>query len=224
MARKEDKQRALAMRKKGMSYSQIKEKLNVSKGTLSGWLYDMPLSPERIRELQADSPIRIEKYRNTMRAKRETRLGKVYKKASKDIGNFSKRDLFLAGLFLYWGEGTKVQKNAVTLTNTNPAMLKLFIKWLDLFDIKRKYLKIKLHLYSDMNIKHSLDFWSKELNISISQFRKPYIKKTQLRSITYKNGFGKGTCCVMFDNRDLWEYITMSLEYISKVSNENFRP
>src|SRR3989344_5710719 len=203
MARKADKQKALTMRKKGMSYSQIKEKLGVSKSTLSGWLYNMPLSEKRIRELRADNPIRIEKYRNTMRAKRENRLSEVYKKVSRDVGSLSKRDLFLAGLFLYWGEGTKVQKNAVTLTNTNPAMLKLFIKWLELLDIKRKYLKIKLHLYSDMNIKRSLDFWSKELNIPISQFRKPYIKKTQLKSITYKNGFGKGTCCVMFDNRDL---------------------
>ena len=212
------------MRKSGMSYSQIKDKLNVSKSTLSGWLHNMPLSEKRIRELRADNPVRIERYRNTMRAKKDTRLEGVYKKISKDINTFSRRDLFLAGLFLYWGEGTKVQKNAVTLTNTNPAMLKLFIKWLELLDIKRKYLKIKLHLYSDMNIKRSLDFWSKELNIPISQFRKPYIKKTQLKSITYKNGFGKGTCCVMFDNRDLWEYITMALKYISKISNENFRP
>ena len=38
MARKKDKQKALTMRKKGMSYSQIKEKLGISKSTLSGWL------------------------------------------------------------------------------------------------------------------------------------------------------------------------------------------
>ncbi len=212
------------MRQKGMSYSQIKEKLGISKSTLSGWLYNMPLSAERIRELQADSPIRIEKYRNTMRTKREARLDEVYNKVSKDIGSISKKDLFLAGLFLYWGEGTKAQKGSVNLTNTNPAMLKFFIKWLELFDVKRKNLKVKLHLYSDMNIKKSVAFWSKELKIPISQFRKSYIKKTQLKSITYKNGFGKGTCCVMFDNRDLWEYIIMSLKYISQISDKNFRP
>lgn len=216
MARKDDKQRAILMRKKGMSYSQIKEKLDISKSTLSGWLYDMPLSQKRIRELQADSPIRIEKYRNTMRMKRENRLEGVYEKVSKDIGDFSKRELFLLGLFLYWGEGTKAQKGSVALTNTNPAMLKFFLKWLNLFGVDSKRLKVKLHLYSDMNIKESLDFWSKELKIPISQFRKSYIKKTALKSISYKNGFGKGTCCVMFDNMDLWEYIMMSLKYISK--------
>jgi hypothetical protein len=224
MARKLDKQKALIMRKKGMSYSQIKEKLGISKSTLSGWLFNMPLSEKRIRELQADSPIRIERYRNTMKAKKEARLRGVYKKVSKDIGNFLKRDLFLAGLFLYWGEGTKRSNCSVVLTNTNPSMLKLFIKWLELFNVKRKDLKIKLHLYSDMNIKESLDFWSKELKIPLSQFRKPYIKKTSLKSITYKNGFGKGTCCVMFNNRDIWEYIMMGLKYIESVSNKNFRP
>src|SRR3989344_2007289 len=101
MARKEDKQKALAMRKEGMSYSQIKEKLGTSKSTLSGWLYNMPLSKKRIRELQADNPIRIEKYRNTMKAKKDARLKEVYRKVSKDIGILSKRDLFLTGLFLY---------------------------------------------------------------------------------------------------------------------------
>lgn len=224
MARKEDKQKALTMRRRGMSYGQIKEKLGVSKSTLSGWLHDFPLSEKRIRELRADSSIRIERYRNTMRLKREARLEEVYKKVSRDIGDFSKREIFLLGLFLYWGEGTKAQSNSVALTNTNPAMLKFFIKWLELFNVKRKNLKVKLHLYSDMDIKKSIAFWSKELKIPISQFRKSYIKKTKFKSITYKHGFGKGTCSVMFDNRDLWEYIMMSLKYISHISSKNTRP
>ena len=223
MARKEDKQKAIVMRKKGMSYSQIKEKLNVSKSTLSGWLYNMPLSEKRIRELQADSPIRIERYRNTMRVKRETRLGEVYKKVSKNIGNFSKRDLFLAGLFLYWGEGTKAQNSLVALTNTNPDMLKFFIEWLKLFGVKNKDLKVKLHLYSDMNTEESINFWSQELKIPLNNFYKPYIKKTSLKSITYKNGFGKGTCSVIVGDRDLWEYILMGLKYISGINDKNIR-
>ncbi len=221
MARKIDKQKALELREKGWSYSQIKEKLGVNKSTLSGWLHDKPLSEERIRELRDFSPQRIERYRNTMRKKKEARLREVYEKVSKEIGSLSKRDLFLAGLFLYWGEGTKMQQGTVTLTNTNPAMLKVYIQWLEIFGVCRKDLKVKLHLYSDMDIEKSSQFWAKELKIPIRQFRKPYIKKTVLTSITYKNGFGKGTCCVMFDNRDLWEYITMSLKYLSEIGRKN---
>lgn len=224
MARKGDRQKALTLRKKGMSYSQIKEKLGISKSTLSGWLYSMPLSEKRIRELQANNPIRIEKYRNTMRAKKEIRLKEVYKKVSKDIGNLSTRDLFLAGLFLYWGEGTKAQNSLVALTNTNPAMIKFFINWLKLFGVKNKDLKIKLHLYSDMKIKESLDFWAKELNIPICQFYKPYIKKNTSKSISYKNGFGKGTCSVIFGDRDLWEYTMMAIKYISVINSKKIHP
>ncbi len=214
MARKLDKQKALQMRSKGMSYSQIKEKLGVSKSTLSGWLYDMPLSPKRIRELQADSPIRIEKYRNTMRAKKEMRFKEVYGKVKKDIGILSKRDLFIAGLFLYWGEGSKTTNASVGLTNTNPAMLKFYIHWLELFGITRKDLKVSLHLYSDMNVKKQEQYWSKELNIPISQFRKSYIKKTLFTSITYHNGFGQGTCTVMASGARFFEKVLMGIKYI----------
>lgn len=45
-----EKQKAINLRKKGYSYSQIKEELGTSKSTLSAWLCDMPLSKERIKK------------------------------------------------------------------------------------------------------------------------------------------------------------------------------
>lgn len=214
MARKEDKQKVLAMRQKGMSYSQIKEKLGISKSTLSGWLHDFPLSEERIRELRDNSPIRIERYRNTMRAKREKKLLEAYTEMSNKIGKLSNRELFLAGLFLYWGEGSKTTNASVGLTNTNPSMLKFYIRWLELLGIKRKNLKVSLHLYSDMNIKKQEKYWSQELGIPVSQFRKSYIKKTFSSSITYHNGFGQGTCTVMASGARFFEKVLMGIKYI----------
>lgn len=217
MARKLDKQKAIKLRDIGYSYSQIKEKIGVSKSTLSDWLRDMPLSDKRIRELRDFNSERIERYRNTMKEKKDKRLREVYKKVSKDIGSFSNREIFLLGLFLYWGEGAKTARCSTQLTNTNPAIIKFFIKWLELLGVNKKDLKIKLHIYSDMKVKESIAFWSKILKINRQQFKKPYIKQTKLESITYKNGFGKGTCCVIFEGRDLWEYITMGLKYISEI-------
>lgn len=214
MARKLDKQKALEMRSKGMSYSQIKEKLGVSKSTLSGWLYKMPLSEDRIKELRDFNPQRIERCRNTKQAKKEARLQEVYKEVSKDIGVLSKRDLFIAGLFLYWGEGSKTTNASVGLTNTNPAMLKFYIRWLELFGITKKDLKVSLHLYSDMDVKKQEKYWSKELNIPTSQFRKSYIKKTLSTSITYHNGFGQGTCTVMASGARFFEKVLMGIKYI----------
>lgn len=217
MTKKLDKQKAITMRKKGMSYGQIKEKLRISKSTLSNWLSNMPLSEKRIRELRADSPIRIERYRNTMKAKRDLKNKIAYQKISEKIGNISQREFLIAGLFLYWAEGSKTKTFAIALTNTNPNMLILFIRWLKFFDIPKTKLKIYLHLYSDMNIRKQINFWSKTLDIPISQFRKPYIKKTTFSSITYNNGFRQGTCSVIVEDRKLTSEVMMGIQYIQDV-------
>jgi hypothetical protein len=215
MSRIKDKNKAIGLRKKGMSYSQIKKELNISKSTLSGWLSDMPLSENRIKELRDFNPMRIERCRNTKMKKREDRLGLVYEKASKDIGKLSERELFLVGLFLYWGEGSKSDNYMTAFTNTDPDMVKIFIKWVTkCLGIKKTDLKVVLHLYKDMNIEDSIKFWSEELGLPVNQFKKPYIKDSKLTGLTYKSGFGKGTCNIKIGGRDLKEYINQSLKYL----------
>jgi hypothetical protein len=218
MARIKDKSEAVRLRKLGMSYSQIKARLGISKGTLSGWLYNMPLSEDRIRELGPLSQKRIERCRNTKLKNRQKRLANVYEKVSKNIGKLNERDLFVAGFFLYWAEGGKTKRYTTTFSNTDPQMIKFFLQWVaTFFDLKGIKMKVLLHLYEDMNIKNYTNYWSKELNLGLEQFSKPYIKKSTLAGLSYKNGFGKGTCNIRIDNRDMAEYILQGLEYIRKL-------
>lgn len=210
-----DKEKAIMFRRKGMSYSQIKSKLGISKSTLSGWLYNMPLSKERILELGAFSPMRIERCRNTKLEHRMERLDGIYQKASLDIGKMSKRDLFIGGLFLYWGEGGKSTRYTTSFSNTDPQMVRFFLKWIiKCFNLKKEKFSVLLHLYKDMNIKKFMNYWSKELGLSLKQFSSPYIKDSNLTGLTYKNGFGKGTCNIRIYNRDITEYIAQSLKYL----------
>ena len=71
MARFKDHQKALDLRKQGMSYTQIKKTLKVGKSTLSVWLRKYPLSKERIKELRNNNERRIEKFRETMKQKKQ---------------------------------------------------------------------------------------------------------------------------------------------------------
>ena len=130
MARKADRAKALELRLKGYSYSQIKKDLAIGKGTLSGWLSNYPLSPDRIKELRDWNPRRIENFSNTMRLKRKQKFLVAYDRAKSDIGSLSKRDLFISGFFLYWAEGGKTKNGSLSLGNTDPSMIKVFIKWL----------------------------------------------------------------------------------------------
>lgn len=216
MARFHDRQKALSLRKQGKSYSQIKKILRVSKSTLSYWLREYPLSKKRIGMLRDYNEKRIEKFRETMRKKREKRLEKTYKIQKKLILPLNKRNVFIAGLFLYWGEGTKCRKDGLSLSNSDPAIIKFFIHWLDKnLKIPKNKIRVELHLYQDMNIDKEIKFWSKTLKIIRSQFTHPYIKETSSKKINHKGSFGHGTCNVRINNALLAEKIFMSLKAIS---------
>lgn len=214
MALRELKEKAIMMRKEGMSYSQIKKQIPVSKSTLSLWLEKYPLSPARLRELRDFSPQRIESYRATMKKKRDARIAVQSARAIKDISKLSKRELFIAGFFLFWGEGSKTRRSEVSLANTDPAMINFFIQWLMLLGVGKEKIRFYFHFYNDMDIKKELKFWSKTLNVPMSAFFKPYIKKTKFIDITYKNGFGHGTCNARYMSQDLNDYVLMGLKQI----------
>lgn len=215
MARVKDKEKAIQLRLEGKSYSQIKTELGISKSTLSGWLKDMPLSENRIRELRDNSEQRIERYRETCRKRKEKIFKDVYDGEKKNILPLSKRDLFIAGLFLYWGEGGKTKEAELILSNTNPAMIKAFIYWAEnSLGFPKSAMKIKLHLYKDMDIDKEINFWVKELKIGREQFIKPYIKDSSKSAITHKNGFGHGTCNVAIARAALCRKVLMGLKVL----------
>lgn len=208
------RQKAIELRLEGKSFGQIKTVLNVSKSSLSIWLKNYPLSEKQLKALIKPNPIRYEKMRKTKALKKQKRLDEVYEKMSVKISKLSDRELFVVGLFLYWGEGTKSSESILAFTNTDPDMVKFFVKWLNLFGIDNKKMKARLHLYTDMNVEKETLFWSKYLNIKIDNFNKPQIKKSKLSDITYKHGFGHGTCSVSYGNIHLYEQVMMGLKYI----------
>jgi hypothetical protein len=159
------------------------------------------------------NPRRIEKFRETMARKRQVRLDAAYEKVKKDIGSLSKRDILIGGLHLYWAEGTKTARGRTEVANTDPGLIKAFLKWLLLTGTPKNKIIIRLQLYKDMNVQSEMQFWSKFLNIPLSQFRKPSIKNSNSIGLT-RRGHGHGTCDLIFENMSLWEYISMSLRYL----------
>lgn len=218
MARLKDKEIALALRKQGKSYSEIKAKIGISKSTLSGWLHEYPLSKENLVRLRDTNPIRIEKYRATMANKRLVREKGVYVHVRKEINKLTKRELFIAGLFLYWAEGTKRARYTTALANTDPSMIRFFLSWLHLLHIPQSKIAVRLQLYSDMDIKKEIDWWMKEIQLTKQNFRKPYIKKTQHCELSYHSGYGHGTCNILVHDRDLYEYVILGIKRLQEIN------
>ncbi len=211
MARRKEKQEAITLRKTGKSYGEIRSILGISKSTLSDWLKDFPLSDEQ-REHCTNK--KVENYIATRKRNREALLRRIYEEEKVKVLPLTKRDIFIGGLFLYLGEGSKTLINHLSLSNTDPAMIKGFILWLKNLEVDTSKIYFTLHLYKDMDPSKEIKFWCDKLGVAQSQFRKPYIKKSNLIDITYKNGYGHGTCNAHFGNGNLGRKIFMSLQVI----------
>jgi len=212
MVRTKDREKAIALRKEGMSYSQIKAELGISKSTLSGWLRDMPLSKSRINALQKSDEV-IEKIRQTKRNKKMARRQAVYEKVAEDIVS-SKNIDFVTGFYLYWGEGTKTAEYTVSLTNSDPSIILSFVQWMILLGVPKKELRVKLHIYNDQDEKKLVRFWSDHTGIPESNFNKSYIKNSSLKDKNYKGMFGYGTCVVAYHDRDVRDYVLQGIAFL----------
>ena len=219
MTRVLDRQKAVVFRKQGKTYSEIKQSLGVSKSTLSYWLSNYPLTSGQLRKLKEKIKnkkyLAIEKTRLTKLQKRDMRLKDTYQEEKRKWLPLSKRELFIAGLFLYWGEGIKNIKAAIGVNNTDPSVVKFYLYWLTkVLEVPKQKLRVYVHLYNDMTINTELKFWSKELKIPESQFIKPYIKPSSRINIEHK-GFGHGTCGIYVQDVRLKEKIIKAIEAIS---------
>lgn len=224
MARIKLHEKAIILRKQGKSYGEIKKELNVSKSTLSDWLKNYPLTNEQLLRLKNLIYLRVEKCRITRENKRNERYEQIQKEELDKWTPLSKKELYLAGLFLYWGEGNKSLKGSISLNNTDPSVVNFFLYWLvKILNFEHKKIRVYVHLYNDMNIEEELNYWSKQLNLPRSQFIKPYIKNSTRSSLTQK-GFGHGTCGIMVNNIRYKEKIILGLKaiagyYETKLSN-----
>lgn len=219
MSRVIDRQKAINLREQGKTYSQIKKELGISKSTLSNWLSDYPLSKQQLslieEEAKNNKNLGIEKTIITKQKKREERLRNIYKAEKNRWLALSQRELALAGLFLYWGEGKKSLKSSLAINNTDPQVVKFALYWMtQALKIPKNKIKVELHLYSDMNVPEELLFWEKQLGISKYQFSKPYIKTSTRINIQHK-GFGHGTCGLVVNDIRLKEKVMMAIKAIA---------
>lgn|SRR3989344_2642395 len=215
MARIIDRRIAIKLRQEGKSWTYIKDLLSLNRGTLTRWLKDVELTDEQKEKIFQDSKTqRIEKYIVTVKARRKRIEENIYRTELKNIGHIKNRDLLIAGLFLYLGEGSKSNRHLICISNSNPEIIKFAKFWLTkTLLVPENKLRLQLHLYQDMDIEKEVGFWSKFLCIPKNQIIKPYIKKTSSKVIDHPT-FGHGTCNIYLSNTILKGRIMASIKVI----------
>lgn len=175
--------KATELRNAGYSYGMIRGKLGISKSTLSNWLSKVPFSPnQEVIKRVGEAKLKSALYKHRLKFGNIT---KMYTEAKADVGKLSQRDVFMLGVGLYLGEGSKSQEE-IRVVNSDPVIIKLAIKWLLGFGgIKLHHLRVAIHGYPDHDVNELVSFWSKTLEIPPEQFIKTSIDMRQNKS-TYK--------------------------------------
>ena len=203
----EEKEKARNLRKvNGFSIKDISKKLGIAKSTISLWVRDIELSEEQIFKLREKSKSNF--FLTGLKNPnyiffRERR--KLYQESGKNlILNCDKN--FIAGLMLFWGEGSK-SKNMVTLSNGDPELLKFFVNFLKkYFNVKNEDITFRFQWYSGNGISQEKveDFWLKKLKIEKFCMRKCYIDYRPIKNMGKKIGkclYGIG--CVRVCNTEI---------------------
>jgi len=183
--------KAQKMRDSGYSYNMISKDLGIAKSTLSNWFKDKPFVPNKevLTRIQYGPIKSAEKKHN----RRVQEIKELRKYGSDEIGMLSKRDLWMLGLGLYMGEGSKAHET-IRIINSDPLIIKLAVKWFkEIGGLSDENITISVHLYPDNDIKKCLKFWKLTTNLPHSSFRKTQIDNRINKSILKRGKLPYGT-------------------------------
>ncbi|MFH1970971.1 MAG: hypothetical protein ABIJ05_01135 [Patescibacteria group bacterium] len=192
MAKTKLKIEARKLRKTGESIKKIAKLLNVSPSSVSTWCRDIKLTSEQIKVLEKNARDpnygRRLSYSLKQQAERIEKTNRLCKEGIEEVGNLNRRELFLTGIALYWGEGFKKDSQA-GLASLSPDIIKFFLKWLkECFGYSLEDLIVRITL--NISHKHRIDeitkYWVGITGIPLSNFRKPFYQKVKWKKVYEK--------------------------------------
>ncbi len=179
MAKPEQKIKAFELRREGKSIKEVAKLVGVTKNTASKWLKDLPMT--EAQKLYLEQQMFENGHRGRMigaetnKNKKIQRIEIAKEEADEKIKNISLNELFYLGLGIYWGEGTKAETSALAVTNSDPRIIRLMIRWFrDCFDVPMQDFSPRVFISNTHRDREEkiLTFWVAELGIPRSQFKK----------------------------------------------------
>jgi len=119
---------------------------------------------------------------------------------------------------IYWCEGSKYPAtNKVDLTNSDPSLLQVFIKLLrESFLLDESKFRARLQIHSSQDLSKIKKYWSKVLNIPVSQFMKPTI--TAANGKKHRKDY-MGTCTIRYSDYKIQLKLIGIYEQFGKLIN-----
>lgn len=193
MAKFDKRLQAHKLRREGWSIGAIANVLEVSKSSASVWCSELVLTKQQEELLSRNAILKRDSGRIkgalTQKRKKEARIAFYREKGKTDLGKISNRDFFLAGIALYWAEGTRKSGSKFSFTNSEPEIVKFMMIWLGkIMDVKKTEFmpRIFINAIHEPRINQVKKFWATLLGLPVSQFGKLVLLKRPPRKV-YEN-------------------------------------
>lgn len=175
----QEKNTAIKLRKEGLSYTEIRKTVKVSKSTLSIWCRHIALDSQqekRLNKVKMDGAMRGRLVgAKKQQLKRIEMTNDLIKSGKERVGKLTQNEFFIAGASLYLGDGMKGDKS-VGFTNANPRLIRFMMRWFREFcDIPESSYRGAIWLHPGLDEKKAKLFWSKISGIPLEKFHKTYI-------------------------------------------------
>lgn len=178
-----EREKAIALRRKGRSYSEIQARVPVSQASLSLWLRGVELKPCHKQRLAERKVTGQREGAQKVHREKLARVAHILRQAECEANQFlnSRELLWVIGTVLYWAEGSKIKDWAnhahVTFTNMDPAMIKTVREWLKRYCfVTSDDLEYALYIHPDADVTSAQSYWTGMLGITRQKLR-TYFKK-----------------------------------------------
>lgn len=201
-----EKERAVDLRRQGLSIKFIAKELGVAKSSVSSWVKNVILSEaqQKALHLKNSSKSIIERRRQSRLLHEQEKRELVMSEASQVIDSISLKDLRLIGLSLYWGEGGKTMQGSARISNSDPFLIKVMMKFFrEVCVVDNKKFRALVHIHHHLDAERAERYWSKISGIPRNQFYKTYSKKS-IASKNRKHNLPYGTLDVYVCNTKLF--------------------
>lgn len=144
-----------SLRQKGHSLPELKRELPFGYGTIFKYIKGVEILPE-FKDFWLDK-----KRASTYKMKKAQEEAKS--DADKIIRVLNKKERIIIATCLYWAEGSK---RDFSLSNTDPALVRVYVKCLESLGIGKERLTINLRIFEDIDKEKACEFWSKIVGVS----------------------------------------------------------
>lgn len=176
-----EKQKVIELRKLGLTISEIKKFIPVSKSTISLWIDGIVIpksAQKRIRDKITFGQYRSREVLKQKSLSKKAEIERFSVGVLREI-ELSKNLAILICSCLYEGEGGKGKGQSFTFTNSDPKMVKTFLSLLRIaFKMDESKFRVCMHLHKYHKEEKQKDFWSKVTGISKDKFIKTFWKNT----------------------------------------------